>query len=328
MSEAVTIGLDLGGTTFATGYLVGDELAALTTQETLSHRPPGAIVDDMAEAIRRTAQAAHRAGHTVSGVGIGVPAVIDPWAGRVLLPPNFADGWAGFPLAGAITDATGFRAVLINDARSFTFAEARMGAGKGAKHLLGITVGTGIGGGLVLDGNLYLGKWGTAGEFGHQIYNPHGISCGCGAIGCIESYASGPAIVAAATRPLRQGRMPHLRELIQGSLDNLSPKAVAEAAAGGDKECTEIYHHAGEAIGIGITNVMSLLGLERVVIGGGVAAAGDVLFEPINQTVLRYSKMTGEHHPEIVPAVLEEPGIVGAAVWARERGPRAEDRGQ
>lgn len=185
--------------------------------------------------------------------------------------------------------------------------------------MLGITVGTGIGGGLVLDGHLYLGKWGTAGEFGHQIYDPSGIGCGCGARGCIESYASGPAIVAAATRPLRQGRTPHLRKIIKDSLDNLTPKAVAEAAHQGDEECQEIYRQAGVAIGIGISNVMSLLGLERVVIGGGVAAAGGVLFEPIKQTLRRYSKMTGNHHPKIVPAVLDEPGIVGAAVWARER---------
>jgi glucokinase len=308
----------LGGTTFASGYLVGNGLVGLTTQETLSHRPPQAIVADLAEAILRTAQAAQEAGHTVSGAGIGVPAVIDPWAGKVLLPPNFAEGWAGFTLAQAIEGATGIPTVLINDARSFTFAESRMGAGKGAKHMLGLTVGTGIGGGLVLDGNLYLGRWGTAGEFGHQIYDPHGISCGCGSIGCIESYASGPAIVAAAARPLRQGRTPRLRELIEGSLDNLSPKAIAEAAVQGESECQEIYQKAGEAIGIGITNVMSLLGLERVVIGGGVAAAGAVLFEPICQTVLRYSKMTGDHHPEIVAAELDEPGIVGAAVWARE----------
>jgi len=296
-------------------------LRDLVSLETHSYRPPAEIVADLARAIGVTAEKAHQAGHRVTAVGVGVPAVIDPWAKTVLLPPNFAEGWHGFPLALALEAKTGFPTVLINDARAFTFAESRLGAGRGSEHLLGITLGTGVGGGLVLSGELYLGRWGTAGEFGHQVVEPGGVRCGCGGAGCIEAYASGPAIVAAAVRPLRQGRMPILRELIEGELQALTPKEVAEAAARGDAECREIYARAGQALGIGISNVLSLLGLDTVVIGGGIAEAGEVLFGPIVETVHRHQHMMAEHLSElkILRAELDEPGVVGAAVWAAER---------
>lgn len=321
MRQQVSIGLDLGGTSFSVGWL-GTEggLYGLSVRETRSYRPRDEIVADMAEAIARAARAAEAEGVTVAAVGIGVPAVIDPWQGRVLLPPNFAAGWHGFPLALALEAKTGFPTVLINDARAFTFAESRLGAGRGSEHLLGITLGTGVGGGLVLNGELYLGRWGTAGEFGHQVVEPGGVRCGCGGFGCIEAYASGPAIVGAAVRPLRQGRMPILRELIGGELEALTPKEVAEAAARGEAECREIYARAGQALGIGISNVLSLLGLDTVVIGGGIAEAGKVLFDPIVETVHRHQYMMAEHLSElrIVRAELLEPGVLGAAVWAAE----------
>lgn len=330
LREVVSIGLDLGGTSFGVGWLGADgRLGGLRQLETRSYRPRDEIVSDMAEAIRQTAREAEAEGLEVSSVGVGVPAVIDPWEGRVLLPPNFAEGWHSFPLALALEAKTGLPTVLINDARAFTFAEVRLGAGKGSKQLLGITLGTGVGGGLVLNSELYLGRWGTAGEFGHQVVEPNGARCGCGGYGCIEAYASGPAIVGAAVRPLRQGRMPILRNLIGGELDNLTPKEVAEAAHRGEEECLEVYARAGQAIGIGINNVLSLLGLDTVVIGGGIAAAGNVLFDPIRQTVKRHQYMIAEHMSElnIVPAELEESGILGAAVWAREHAGRSNPNG-
>lgn len=328
--HTASIGLDLGGTTYSVAWLdPAGRLHDGVSLETRSYRPPGEIVADLASSIQATAQKAHQAGYRVSGAGIGVPAVIDPWAGKVLLPPNFAEGWHGLPLAAQLQEATGIPTWLINDARSFTFAESRWGAGRGFAHLLGITLGTGVGGGLILGNRLYLGRWGTAGEFGHQIHDPHGPSCGCGGYGCIEVFASGPSIVAAAARPLRQGRTPILREIIQGSLDNLTPKAVAEAAQRGEAECTEIYRRVGEVLGLGICNVLSTLGLERVVIGGGVAAAGDILFEPIRQTIQRHQYMVRDYlsQLEVVPAQLEEPGVMGAAVWAMEQA-EPQSRGQ
>jgi glucokinase len=287
--------------------------------ETKSFRPRDEIVSDLAAAISSTAHAAQDAGHGVSSVGLGFPGVIDARSGVVILPPNFGEGWKHFALAKALTDATGIQTHLINDARAFTFAETRLGAGKGATDLLGITLGTGVGGGLVLDGRLYIGKHCTAGEFGHQLYDPHGPTCGCGSPGCIEVYSSGPAIVSAATRPLRQGRTPILREIISNDLNQLSPKAIAQAANAGELECQEIYAKAGHVLAWGIANLTHVLGPETVVIGGGVARAGEILFTPIREYLERNAKMVPSL-PSVVPAQLgNNAGLIGAAVWAKEQ---------
>ena len=281
---------------------------------------------DLAAAISSTAQAARDSGLNVASVGLGFPGVIDARAGLVILPPNFGAGWKNFALAKALELATGLETHLINDARAFTFAEARLGAGRAsansdgdATDVLGITLGTGVGGGLLLDGRLYLGKFCTAGEFGHQLYDPHGPTCGCSSPGCIEVFASGPAIVAAAVRPLHQGRTPILREIIQNDLNRLSPKTIAQAAQVGELECQEIYARAAHAIAWGIANLTHVLGPEIVVIGGGVAKAGDTIFAPIREYLERNAKMI-PHLPKIVPAQLgENAGLIGAAVWAREQ---------
>jgi glucokinase len=319
-SNIVSIGIDLGGTTFDIGWLTSTgQLEHVQEFETKSFRPRDEIVADLAAAISRTAQASRDAGLSVSSVGLGFPGVIDARSGVVILPPNFGEGWKNFALAKALSVATGISTHLINDARAFTFAEARLGAGKGATDLLGITLGTGVGGGLVLDGRLYIGKHCTAGEFGHQLFDPHGPTCGCGSPGCIEVYSSGPAIVSAATRPLRQGRTPMLREIINNDLNQLSPKAIAQAANAGELECQEIYAKVGRVLAWGIANLTHVLGPETVVIGGGVARAGEILFTPIREYLERDAKMV-PNLPSIVPAQLgNHAGLIGAAVWAKEQ---------
>lgn len=318
-SQTVSIGLDLGGTNFTVGVLLASGvLEFVTRHETRSFRPRDEIVHDLAAAISSTAQRARDAGWIVSSVGIGFPGVIEPWSGTVLLPPNFSEGWHGFALAQALQEAKGLETSLINDARAFTFAEARLGAGRGSKHLLGVTLGTGVGGGLVLDGQLYLGAFGTAGEFGHQIVDPDGLECGCGQRGCIETVASGPSIVAAAVRPFLQGRVPRLREKVGGKLEQITPKAIADAARNGDKDCEHIIDRATLALAHGITNVSALLGVETVVIGGGVAGAGEILFDWIRYHVDQLLYVT-EHTPKVVQALLDHPGLIGAAVWASEQ---------
>jgi glucokinase len=318
-SQTVSIGLDLGGTNFSVGVLAASKtLEFVTNHETRSFRPRDEIVHDLAAAISSVATKAKEVGWVISGVGVGFPGVIEPWAGTVLLPPNFSEGWHGFALARALQEATGLETFLINDARAFTFAEARLGAGRGSQHMLGVTLGTGVGGGLVLDGQLYLGAFGTAGEFGHQIVDRDGLDCGCGQRGCIETISSGPSIVAAAVRPFLQGRAPKLREIVGGKLEHVTPKTVADAARDGDADCLEIIDRAAIALAHGITNVSALLGLETVVIGGGVAGAGGVLFDPIRTHLKRMLRVT-EHTPDVVQALLEHPGVIGAAVWASEQ---------
>jgi len=185
--------------------------------------------------------------------------------------------------------------------------------------VLGITLGTGVGGGLVLDGRLRLGPHCLAGEFGHLTCDPHGLRCGCGSFGCVETYASGTAIAAAALRPLLQGRAPRLREVLGGDSSRLDAQAVAEAALLGDTECREIFVRAGEALGIGIANVMKIVEIERVVIGGGVAAAEQLLFDAIRRSIRRHCTVFEGCEPDLTTATVAQPGATGAAIWARER---------
>jgi glucokinase len=315
---SASIGLDLGGTTFTTAWLEGGVLHGIRQQETRAFRARDVVVSDLAQALLGAKSEAAASGTDVSVAAVGFPGVIDSRTGVVVLPPNFGDGWTGFALTTALEAQTGMRVFLVNDARAFTLAEARLGAAKGASDALGITVGTGVGGGLVLDSKLFLGKYCTAGEFGHQLYNPHGELCGCGSPGCIEVYASGPAMVASAARSLRQGRVPMLRELVQNNLQNLEPKHIAQAAQQGELECQSILTRAAQALAWGIANLIHVLGFEVVVIGGGVAQAGELLLAPIREYLEQNAKMI-PHIPEIRPAQLGvQAGLMGAALWAQE----------
>ncbi|WP_425148638.1 ROK family protein [Deinococcus sp.] len=315
----VILGLDLGGTTFSVGWLDGADLHGWTSRPTGGHRPRTLVLDDLTAAVSDAVNTARQHGAAIVGLGVGVPAVIDPQEGRIRLLPNFAGGWNGFPLAAELERRCGLPTYLINDARAFLHGESVLGAARGADDVLGITVGTGVGGGLRLAGRLRFGPGFTAGEFGHQVIDPQGPSCGCGGRGCIEALACGPAIAAAALRPLKQGRTPHLRQLLGDDLNRLSPQLVAQAAAAGDQECAEVFARAGHAIGLGIVNAVSLLDLPVVVIGGGVAQAGPFLLDAVRETLARHLWVSAQ--PEVRPAALgEAAGVIGAAVWAAECG--------
>lgn len=315
-----TIGVDLGGTTFKVGWL-GEryELEAVTVHPTLGHRPVDEVLPKIASAVACARAAAQSAGHSVIAVGIGVAAVVEPDAGKVVLAPNLASSWQQYPLAGALSRLTGLPVYLLNDARSYILAEWSAGAARGIANVLGITLGTGVGGGLVLDDRVRFGPNCLAGEFGHMTCDPHGLPCGCGGCGCIETFASGTAIAAAALRPLLQGRTPRLRELLGSNIDGLDAETVAQAATLGDAECSAIFSRAGEALGVGIANVMKIVDIERVVIGGGVAAAEELLFGAIRASMRRHCPVFADRMPTLAPATVPQPGAMGAAIWARQR---------
>ena len=314
------LGVDLGGTT--TGAALIDEhgtLLAHVQQATHAYRPAREIVAEVAGLVRTLLGQAGLEGTPDTPLGVGVPAVLDDSRRRVTLLPNFGPGWYDLDLVALLSEQTGLDTSLINDARAFTLAEATHGAGHGSGSVLGITLGTGVGGGLVQGGRLYHGPRGTAGEFGHQVYDPHGPSCGCGGTGCIEVYASGPALVGAVTRAFRQGRVPLLRELCSGSLEAVTPRLIAQAAAAGEAECRQAYDRAARALAVGIANVSALLGVETAVLGGGVAQAGEVLFGPLAQELTRYAALLGERRPRLALAQLgPQAGAIGAAVWAAQ----------
>jgi glucokinase len=231
----------------------------------------------------------------ISTVGVGMPGVLDPELGVTRMIPNIPGRWDGLQVVDPISTAVRLPVRLINDARAFVLAEHGLGAGRGVMSMLGVTLGTGVGGGLVLDGRLYLGHHGTAGEFGHQTILPEGPRCNCGNRGCLEAMAKADAITAACGQP--------------------DVEASVAAARAGDSRARQGIREVGRYLGIGVSNVVVLLSVDRVVIGGGIAAAGDMLLDPIREELERRVHITDVSRIAVVGGELGTwAGAVGAAL--------------
>jgi len=303
-----TLGLDLGGSAIKWLVLEGEAVVAQGLVPT-----PLDGCDAVVAAMAGLASGVEG----VDAVGVGVPGLFDA-AGRTDLVPNVPGRWDGYPFADRLHAAMGVPVALANDGRAATLAELRLGSGRGARHLIAVTVGTGIGGGIAVNGRVHLGRDGRAGEIGHQFVDAAGPLCGCGAYGCVEVFASAPAIRAAGARAVWQGVDTVLRERAVGDPPAVTVEMVLDAAREGDAHACDIVVRAGRALGIGLANLCNALAPEVIVIGGGVAGGLDVL-EPILAATLRERARLGPL-PRIVPATLgPHTGAMGAALWARER---------
>jgi glucokinase len=313
------IGVDVGGTNIKVGLLTEEGTLHYSTHfKTQSHRSPKVILADVAEAVTDVQRQAQADDLVVDGIGIGLPATTDLAQRHTLIMPNFAAGWFEFPAAEVLEKYTGLRVSLINDARAFVLAESKLGAGQGCHNVFGIVLGTGVGGGMVVDGRLYLGSSGLAGEFGHYIIDPQGVRCGCGSVGCLETVASAPALVASVVRSLLHGRSPILYDMVEGDLNALTAEHISRAAREGDAVCLEALQHVAEALGVATASVAVLVGPERIVVGGGLAGTCDILFPIIEATWQRHAVVLGERLPQLVTAKLSDPGVIGAALYARQ----------
>lgn len=315
---AATLGVDLGGTSIKLGVVTPGraQVGHFERLDTGAHRPREAVVADIAAAANDVARRARSDGTYVEALGIGIPATLDR-AGRIGVLPNFAPGWTAFAVHEALQDATGLPSLTVNDARAFTLAEATVGAGAGRLAVLGVTLGTGVGGGLYLDGDLYLGPSGNAGELGHHVMDPTGPRCGCGGYGCLETFASATAIVGAVTRPFLQGAAPTLRELAGGRLEAVTAELVVQAAQTGDPACADAVAKATHWLGVAIANAATLVAIDTAVVGGGLAAAGDAVLGPMRESLARHAPVLGRDLPEILPARLgAQAGVLGAGMHA------------
>lgn len=315
----IYLGVDLGGTNLRLVAIdVGrGEIIIWSQTPTRAEEGPPSVIERMASLIQKSME---RLALSVYAIGIGVPGLYDPTTQTTRFLPNLPTTWRDIPLGPEIERRTGLPTVLINDARAFTLAEALWGAGRDAHTVVGITLGTGIGGGVVIGGRLLFGIDGTAGEVGHQIIDPHGPRCGCGSQGCLEAHASGPAIAAAGMKAVRQGRTTRIRDLVDGDLNAITPEIIVQAAEAGDTVAREILEEAGFYLGIGIANLITLFSPDVVVIGGGVAQAGDWLLQPIRRIVRERCRVTPIDRVRILPAALGgQAGAVGAALWASQQ---------
>ncbi len=320
--HAKFIGVDLGGTHLRAAVIdvLTGHVVNLIQTATLAREGHDAVMARMADLIEQVIQASGTPKNEVGGVGIGAPGVLDIEHGVVLFLPNLPGNWPNVPLKKAIEERVGLPTHLLNDARAMTFGEWKFGAGRGVDTMACFTLGTGIGGGLVIHGRLHLGIGGTAGELGHQTVDMDGPPCGCGNRGCLEVYASGPAIAAMGIRAVVQGFTTRLGEMVGYDLNCITPEVVYKAALAGDAVAREIFERAGTYLGVAISNVLVAVGPRKVVIGGGVSQAGELLFAPIRRTVLERVHTMPVDQVEILPAELgTNAGLIGAARWAKEQ---------
>lgn len=315
----VFAGLDLGGTTVqaALAGLDGRILAERTTP-TLSHEGPQAVLARMARLVTDlSAQLAVRP----AACGVGVPGLLDLAQGVSKFLPNFPTHWVDVPVRDMLASLIGCPVYLLNDVRAATLGELTFGRGKDAKTMVFFAIGTGIGGGVAIDGKLRLGPLGAAGELGHQTILPDGPRCGCGNRGCLEALASASAIAAEGVRLLLSGQAPKLHQLAGGNPAQVTTKTMAEAARAGDQRVAEAISRAAEYLGIGVANVVVTLHPDLVVLGGGASAIGELLFDTVRDTLAHRVGMFPTASVRIEPSLLgDKAGVLGGVALAAKGG--------
>jgi glucokinase len=318
----VFVGCDLGGTNIKAGLVDVEDGHILIDDQvpTLARQGPDSVMERMANLITELIGKSDVSKDQIGGVGISAPGVIDLDTNTTEFLPNLYSEWRGVPVGEKMESYLDLKIAMLNDVRAITYGEWAFGAGKGVDSMACFAIGTGVGGGLVVNNELVLGIDGTAGELGHQTVDLNGPKCGCGNYGCVEVFSSGPAIAAEAARGIRQGWSSKIVDLIDHDLNQLTAEVVGEAAKMGDEWALEVWNRAGKYLGIGVANVLTCVGVKRVVIGGGVAKAGDLLLDPVRREVRERVFLMPVEKVEIVTAKLGVySGIVGMAAWSAKK---------
>jgi glucokinase len=315
------IGIDLGGTNLRAAIADTD-----TGQIFLQRKCPTLAAEGQEAVIQRIIQLVQEliqeSGITndIKGIGIGVPGTPDIDSGIIEFLPNLPGKWLNVPLGAIVEKQMKLPVALINDVRAITLGEWTFGAGRGAETVACLAIGTGIGGGVVVNGQFHLGIGGTAGEFGHHVVEVDGLPCGCGGKGCLELYASGPAIAAMGVKEVMHGHTTRIGELVNHDLNRIDAGVVVRAAKEGDPIAIGILQRAGTYLGIAVGNILGVISPQKVIFGGGVSLAGDLLLKPIVQTVNERVHVIPLQKVQFVLAELGiNGGLIGAALWANQR---------
>jgi len=312
------IGCDLGGTNLRAAIVDVQNASVLYQMSipTLAREGHDAVMRRMGDLFLQVIEKAGLKKEEIGGIGIGVPGVLDLEKGETLFLPNLPGTWSHVPLQSTITEMTGLPTALLNDVRSITYGEWSFGAGRGADTVAVFAIGTGVGGGLVINGQLHLGIGGTGGEIGHTTIDFNGPRCGCGNYGCLEAYASAPAISAMGMKAVSQGLTTRISELCEYDLNRITPELIAKAALDGDEIAKDIYERAGLYIGIAAANMCVAIGPRRIIIAGGVSRAGDLLLNPIRRTIRERVTVMPVDQVEVVQSQLgDDAGAIGVACW-------------
>lgn len=302
------VGVDFGGTSIKLGVCRGAEL--LTTDEpipTQGHDSPTALIRVMANRV----EALRKQYPEIAAIGVGVPGLVDFNRGFIHILTNVA-GWNHIPLKKILGDMTGLPCVVENDANAMAYAEWRHGAGKGLRNVVALTLGTGVGGGLILEGQLYRGSHFSAGEIGQMSIDYDGVVGHYGNLGALEKYMGNSQIAEYAVRCYADAG-------IKKAPEDCTPKAIAEAAVAGDDVALQVWHQIADWLGTALASIAWLLNPDAFVIGGGVAQAGSLLFEPLENKLKSMLSAVVLEGLKILPAKYQtEAGIIGNAALAAD----------
>jgi glucokinase len=314
---SIFAGIDLGGTNIKIGLLTSEmKVLAQSSCRTESERGFDFVIGQMVAAVRALCGQNHVALASLRGVGIGCPGPLNLKEGRVIMMPNFP-GWRDLPIREALHQAIGLPVVLENDANVAAYGEYRMGAGQGLKSLAMFTLGTGIGGGIVTNGQMVRGETDTAAEFGHIPMDLNGRLCGCGRRGCLEAYCGAPGLVKRFGEAVEDGR----RSVLVGQgrkCEDLTAKDIFDAAAGGDALAGEIVDRTAYYLAVACDVVVNIVDPDIIVFAGGMTAAGDLLMKPLE----KYARERFFPRPKVqtrlaISRLQGDAGIIGAALCAQ-----------
>lgn len=320
MKKSYTIGVDFGGTYIKLGLV--DSKGNIFLKDSFKtgiYKTREALVGALVDNIKDLIQESGLKNYSISGVGIGVPGLVDSKKGIIYYLVN-VKGWKNVRLKSILEKRLGLPVMIDNDVNAMTLGEFRFGAGKLAKNLVCLTLGTGVGGGLIIEGRLYRGSSMVAGEIGHIPINEYGPRCNCGGLACIERYIGNRYILEEAKRLFKKRPSKIISKLISGKPSNLSPEILSEAAVLGDRLAKKIWRETGRRLGICLSGVINLLNPEKIVIGGGLSGVGGFLFDSVNRTISSRAMAFPKRKVKIVRARLgPDAGIIGAAELMREK---------
>jgi glucokinase len=310
----LALGVDLGGTKIAAILATSQgKIIAREHRTTPTHEDPETVIQSLKRTIYELKEVSDVASSQISGIGIAAAGILDFKAGVVTTSPNLP-GWQDIPLREIIQREYGWPTFLENDANAAALGEYYFGAAKGSSNFIYITISTGIGTGIFINGQLYRGVSGAAGEAGHMTIKADGNLCSCGNIGCWESLASGSALAREAVRQIEQGA----KTAIQGDLTQITAETVSQAAQQGDRLAQELISHLGYYVGVGIVNLVNIFNPELILIGGGVTEIGELLFQPAVNLVKERAFSLSAKAVRIEKAQLgSDSGTLGATtlVW-------------
>jgi glucokinase len=315
--KQVLIGVDMGGTNVRMGIITPEGKVSKKVQYQTDTTQGGlAIMEILVSRLQDFIREEFGGMHQSISIGIGVAGPINMKKGILIAPPNLPD-LDGFPIRAFLQKRTSSSIFIENDANAFTLGEGWMGAAKGCKHYCGITLGTGVGGGIVVEGKILRGMEGMGGEVGHMVIESEGPKCGCGGRGCLEAYASGMAIRRMALEVIEKGKGKGILKFSGGDPERMTSESVFKAAKSGDMTARKIFDEMGKYLGLGLVTLINLFNPEKIVIGGKVSKAWNYFIGNVMETVRERSMKGPQETVEIVKAKCgDNAGILGAAYAA------------